>query len=240
MSQGAETMNEMNSKIRSFTTRKSDLDNKLLILQNTTQSFITKLQQYIQTAGVNPDTTDDNDPLYKSLRDDWTKISTIITEYQTLTKELSQEVKYYSAATDYNKLSNDISKKKNEIIQANKILATKTNDLDISTSRQQSVETSKTSHSFLQGFSGYIGFIHPLKPTSVPLLLGLAFFILFCGGLILKDFFTTSADVASQYFSLTEILEYLKSGNSRIILLGIILTFVLYAIGLYVYFYGIK
>lgn len=239
MSQGIQGLNEMSDEITTYTRRKALLDATHNTLKDKSNAFVQKLQEYVQTAGVNPNISGD-DPLYGSLRKDWTDMSKIINDYQSFTKELNSRVKYYSEANDYNKLSNDITLKKRQITDANKLLATKMNDLDISTSRQQSVETSKTSHTFLQGVSGYIGFLHPLKPTSVPLLLGLAFFILFCCGLILKDFFTTSADVASQYFSLTEIYEYLKSGNSRIILLGIILTFVLYAIGLYIYFYGMK
>ena len=113
-------------------------------------------------------------------------------------------------------------------------------DLDISKSRQQSIITTESDQSYLQGFSGKIGFIHPIKPTSVALLLGLGFFIFFVCAIILRDFFTTSAEVASQFVSFTEIMQYAGSGTFRSVLLGTALAFILYGIGLYVYFYVIK
>jgi len=228
----------MKTDISQFQSQKAELDAKYDQLSNKTSMFIEDLKRYIQTAGVNPNTEPNvNDPLYAKLNGGWNEISKIIRDYQTFNKNLSSRIKYYSAANDHKKLLAQVATTSINIEDAKKELAKKRNDLDISKSRELSINTAKTSHSFLQGFSGYIGFLNPLKPTTVPLLLGLAFFILFCSGLILKDFFTTSAEVASQYFSLNEIFQYLNTGNSRFILLGIFLTFIIYAIGLYVYFY---
>jgi hypothetical protein len=53
---------------------------------------------------------------------------------------------------------------------------------------------------------------------------------------LVKDFFTTSAEVASQYFDMNELLSYTTSTSFRAVLTGIVVTFVVYAIVLYFYF----
>jgi hypothetical protein len=177
-------------------------------------------------------------PSYLVASSNWSQIQTVLSNTQQLTKDMTASLASYNGTNSDE--TNDVARintVKDNILTAQSNLTQSQIDLDISTSRQDSITTSTKDHSYVQGLSGNLGFTRPIKPTSVALLIGIGFFILFVTGLILKDFFMLSADIAAEYFSLSEISSYLSASTSRSIILGIVGTFVLYAIGLYVYFY---
>lgn len=204
--------------------------------------FNTNLSQYIKSGGFdqvigNPQSNIPT-PSYLNTASNWTNIQNLLSNSQKLTKDMTATLARYNGTnSDETNNVNSISTIKNNIITAQSNLTQSQIDLDISTSRQDSITTSTTDQSYVQGLSGKIGFINPIKPTSVALLIGVGFFILFVTGLILKDFFMLSADIASEFFNLSEIASYLSASTSRSIILGVVGTFMLYAIGLYVYFY---
>ena len=226
--------------LTSFQSRKTILDNTLSTNgpdQPSITEFTNKLGTYIRSAGINQ-SPNSNSPLYLATDNSWKKIIKLLQSYQTLTKDMTASVAQYNGITgaETNEIS-AITALKGTLNQKNNELQQSQTDLEIAQSRQESVTNAKIDQSFIQGLSGMIGFTHPIKPTSIALLMGLGFFIFFVCGLILKDFFSTSADIASQYFNLNEIVSYLSLGSSRAILVGVVAAFILYAIGLYLYFY---
>jgi hypothetical protein len=225
--------------------RKNSIDYDISTnLQSYITLFNTNLGDYVKSAGFNnivssgSTQTNVQTPSYLGATSNWSKIQTLLSNCQQLTKDMSQSLATYNGAnsSETNNV-NTIDFIKTDIETAEKRLKESQIDLDISTSRQDSITTSTRDQSYVQGLSGKLGFLKPIKPTSVALLIGIGFFILFVTGLILKDFFMLSADIAAEYFNLSEIASYLSASTSRSIILGIVGTFMLYAIGLYVYFY---
>ena len=237
--------------IVTFQTQKGALDSKLSSTGTTTNNitaFINNLQSYIRSGGANinnpasafgsSDST--SDPLWTAAHDKWTAITTDLSAWKDLNANLLNSLSSGASSGDMSSVMTIVSQKQATVQALQNTLEEKLQDLDISKSRQQSIVTTESDQSYLQGFSGKIGFLHPIKPTSVALLLGLGFFIFFVCAIILRDFFTTSAEAASQFVSFSEIMRYAGSNTFRAVLLGTVFAFILYGVGLYIYFYVIK
>ena len=225
--------------IQTFTARKAGLDtalgnsdSRIIPLINT---FISNLGTYIRSGGISSSTTDTN-PNYTNTSNAWKSITSILSDYQDLTSSMASSLKNYANPDSSRSISSQITTKTATLKSLEDELTRLKKDLDVANSRQDSLSTANTSQSYVQGFSGKIGFTRPIKPITVALLIGLGFFVFFVCGLILKDFFTTSAEVASQYFDMNELLSYTTSTSFRAVLTGIVVTFVVYAIVLYFYF----
>ena len=231
---------DINQDVSNFNTAKSELDSKFISFSaNVPVQLQTNLGAYIRSGGINTQAPQDsNNPLYRNVYNSWTDANVMIKSYQNLTEAMTNSLAEYngsstSTSVDVNtftSLQSNITEKKKELKQSEQ-------DLDIALSRQRSIEKAPIDQSYLQGFSGRIGFTRPLKPTSVALLMGLGFFIFFVSCLILKDYFSTSADIAAEFFNFDELKEYLSSNTSRSVMIGVIATFVSYAAILYIYFY---
>jgi len=230
---------DIQTSIQSFTARKAELDarignsdSNIIPLINT---FISNLGNYIRSGGISSSTNDTN-PNYINTSNAWNSVTDILSDYQNLTSSMASSLKNYVNPDSSRSISSQISTKTGRLNSLQDELTRLKKDLDVANSRQDSVNTANTSQSYIQGFSGMIGFIRPIKPVTVALLIGLGFFVFFVCGLILKDFFTTSTEVASQYFDMNELLSYTTSTSFRAVLTGIVVTFVVYAIVLYFYF----
>lgn len=228
--------------INNFITAKTALDTKFSVFSGTNNvpaALQSNLTEYIRSAGINTQAAQDsNNPLYRNVYNSWTDANVMINSYQNLTSAMASGLKTYNGlSTSDSSYLRNISGLESNIRQLKIDLKTSKQDLDIAKSRQESVQNAPINQSYFQGIAGKIGFTRPLKPTSVALLMGLGFFIFFVSCLILKDYFTTSADIAAQFFSLNEITEHLSSNTSRSVMIGVVATFVLYAASLYVYFY---
>jgi hypothetical protein len=230
------------SDLSNFTSAKAALDNKYNTFRSTNnvpENLKSNLAAYIKSGGINTQSSDDQqNPLYRNLFNSWTNTKIMLNGYQNLSQAMADALKSYNGLSPSESRSiTNIANLNLNIEKLNKELQQSQTELDIATSRQESIENASTDQSYIQGFSGYIGFTRPLKPTSVALLMGLGFFIFFVTCLILKDYFTTSSDIASQFFSLNQMMETLSTHTSRSVMIGIVITFILYAAGLYVYFY---
>jgi hypothetical protein len=233
---------DINQDVENFTAAKSALDIKNTLFSSTNNvpaALQRNLKVYIQSGGINTQAAQDEDnPLYKNVRDSWIDANTMINSYQNLTKSMTTALSGYNGLTAAQSGAITSMRDANSSLQLlNNKLKESQQDLDIATSRQESVTKSKVNQSYTQGFAGNIGFTRPLKPTSVALLMGLGFFIFFVTCLILKDYFTISADIAAQFFSMNEIVEHLSSNTARSVTIGVVATFIVYAAALYVYFY---
>ena len=234
--------NNINEDLSNFTTVKSALDTKFSIFSGTNNvptALQSNLVAYIRSAGVNTQAAQDsNNPLYLNVYNSWTDTNVMIKSYQNLTSAMTSALASYNGlSTSESSSIRTIAGLESSITELKRDLQLSEQDLDIAKSRQESVQNAPIKQSYIQGIAGKIGFTRPLKPTSVALLMGLGFFIFFVTCLIVKDYFTTSADIAAQFFSLNEIIEYLSSSTSRSVMIGVVATFILYAASLYVYFY---
>jgi hypothetical protein len=225
--------------VTNFAQAKSDLDTKNSQFSSVPDSLKRNLALYIKSAGINTQAVEDtNNPLYKNVYESWTNTNVMIKSYQNLNQAMANALKEYNGLSSEQRASiTGMATSRSNLEEATKKLKESKKDLDIATSRQESVTKSTSDHSYIQGFAGKIGFTRPLKPTSVALLMGLGFFIFFVTCLILKDYFTTSADIAAQFFSMNEIIEQLSSSTAKSVGIGIVATFIVYAAALYIYFY---
>jgi len=238
---GTITSDTITQDLSNYTTRNSQINYNIA---NNLPTYITlfnsNLGQYVKSGGFNNVVSNSNvlTPSYLGATSNWSNIQTMLSNTQQLTKDMTASLADYNGTNsdetnDINRINTTTGNINTELLNLKQVKV----DLDISTSRQDSIVSSTKDQSYVQGLSGKLGFTRPIKPTSVALLIGIGFFILFVTGLILKDFFMLSADIAAEYFSLSEISSYLSASTSRSIILGIVGTFTLYAIGLYVYFY---
>ena len=234
--------NDISQDLRNFKTAKSYLDSKYTLFASTNNvplSLQSNLALYIQSGGINTQASQDsNNPLYQNVYNSWTNTNTMIKSYQNLSQAMTSALAGYNGLTTAESSAiTSMAAASSNLQSLSNVLQQSQQDLDIARSRQESVTTATTNQSYVQGFAGKIGFTKPLKPTSVALLMGLGFFIFFVTCLILKDYFTVSADIAAQFFSMNEIMEYLSSSTARSVTLGVVGTFIVYAAALYIYFY---
>jgi hypothetical protein len=106
-------------------------------------------------------------------------------------------------------------------------------DSETSKTRQASVETTRQTPSYYQGFSGRIGFTRPLKKLSIPILLGFGIMLLFLSGLLLKEFFVGPQDVLTSGYGTESMLGVFSDARFYAVLAGI--TFVSVVLGILAY-----
>jgi hypothetical protein len=101
-----------------------------------------------------------------------------------------------------NKLTN-IGKLNKEITNLQKNIENAKHDLEVSRTRQKNIQESEKETTLYQGFSGKIGFLRPLKKSSVPILIALGIVMVLFTALLLKEFFTPTVGFAESvpYFN---------------------------------------
>lgn len=204
-------------------------------LQTTYNSFRDGLKAFIRSGGIHQG-SGSTDPNFSKANDAWTSLRTSLKGYQTFNSQLSKQLQDETNASDITNSLQEYERKKNILDSLNTKLEEVKNDLDIAKSRQESIPRAHLDQSFQQGVSGKLGFLRPLKPISVALLLGLGIFLFFVSVLILRDFFSFG-DSTVWIADSSSTPEFMSGSSFRWILMGIALTFLLFAGGLYIYFY---
>jgi hypothetical protein len=204
-------------------------------LQTTYTSFKDGLKAFVQSGGISQG---DSDPNFSKANDAWTSLRTSLKSYQQFNSQLSKQLQDETNASDITNSLQEYDRKKNILDSLNTKLEERVSDLDIAKSRQESIPRAHLDQSFQQGISGRLGFLRPLKPISVAMLLGLGIFLFFVSVLILRDFFSFGDySVWITENSMESSPEFMGGSSFRWILMGITLTFLLFAGGLYIYFY---
>jgi hypothetical protein len=95
----------------------------------------------------------------------------------------------------------NIGKLNTEITNLQKKIENAKHDLEVSRTRQKNIQESEKETTLYQGFSGKIGFIRPLKKSSVPILIALGIVMVLFTALLLKEFFAPISGFAEAIVS---------------------------------------
>jgi hypothetical protein len=215
-----------------YTTQKTTLD--AYSLDSKFQTFQDNLRAYIKSSGISSQPYDSSglDPLWQAAHTSWLDLKGQLIAYQTLNHHLNTTLAIYRT-NDMDTLLQDLGDKQTSLSDLKKSLETINQEYDIAKSRQDSVKNADKEQSFFQGFSAMVGFTKPIKKLSVALLMGIGFFITIMCGIILRDHFSSSLDVASQYADFSQLTEFTSSGQFKMALAGITITFMIFAIVTY-------
>jgi len=227
------------STVADFQSRKATLDTAVSAsnLQSLINALKTNVGAYIQTAGVNMATNQTTDAAYTAARSAWNAIHAKLAQYQPLNNDMLTKLKTETAAPDSQGRLTEIGGVQQSIAALRQSLEEVNTDLEVAKSRQESIAKAETSQSYQQGFAGRIGFQRPIHPASAAILIGLSFFMLCALALVLRDFFSSSAEIAAEYTDISDLYTYLNTANFKAISIGIAIMFAVFATGLYIYFY---
>jgi hypothetical protein len=221
--------------INRYTTIKSELNSYPLASKY--QTFQSNFDAYIQSSGISsiPYDSSGQNPLWKAAHDSWLELKTHLISYQTLNQNLTATLGTYGTQ-NINNLLQGLGTKQRSLSDLQNSLEAVNQEYDIAKSRQDSVKNANKDQSFFQGFSAMIGFTRPIKKLSVALFLGIGFFIIIMCGIILRDHFSSSLDIATQYTDLSDLTNFTSSGQFKMALVGVSFTFMVFAIATYLYF----
>ncbi len=217
--------------------RKADLDRQIgsdygaiQLLYARFQSAFTK---YVQSGGVSQYGDDSTDPDYNESQEAWTKIRDNLTRYQTFNTELSESLQKES---DIPVGESTFEKKQQVLMDLQSKLEKQKTHLEIAKSRQQSIPNATLHQSRVQGFAGRLGFTRPLKPVTIAILVGTAVFLCILTFLILRDFFAIGSGEMT-YEAQSGFTAIFANPMFRTIVFTVSISLILFAIGLYIYFY---
>lgn len=150
------------------------------------------ISRYTNTAGIsaNPD----NNPDYTTANQKFIELINLQKRYSDLIKTLGNKVRQMSDDSDTRAKLEQIGRLKQDIARLEQELNTSKTEAQTSQTRQASVEKPRSDTSNYQGFSGMILFDRPLRPFSIPFLIGFGLLFLFFSGIMLREFFTPSSD----------------------------------------------
>jgi hypothetical protein len=174
--------------------RKSGLDSQTTdgAIDQLIEQMNVAISRYTNTAGIsaNPD----NNPEYATANEKFKQLATLQQQYLDLIKTLGNRVRQMADDSDTKAKLQQVGRIKQDIARLERELNTVKQESETSQARQGTVEKPRTNTSYYQGFSGLILFDRPLRPLSIPFLVAFGLLFLFFSGLMLREFFTPSAD----------------------------------------------
>jgi hypothetical protein len=181
--------------IAGFNKKKTELDNEYIgnnnsIITNSIGSIQVNIRDYVKGAGIGKQTQ------YDIAQQQFEKIVNGLKEYSNLNQCLTKHIKNIVTNDDVNNKLAKIGSLNTSITNLQKEIETSKHDLEVSRTRQKNIQESEKETTLYQGFSGKIGFIRPLKKTSVPVLIALGIVMILFTALLLKEFFAPTAGFA--------------------------------------------
>jgi hypothetical protein len=162
------------------------------IIENTVSAMNRSIANYVQRAGISSSETTGNDVDYDTALKYFDALQTLQDNYIQLNADLTAQITSLVNSSDLQAKLKQVSELKASIAKLEKALEEAKQDSDIAHSRQNSVEEAKKDTSYYQGFGAILGFSKPLKNISIPFLIGFGILSFFFGGLLLKEFLSTS------------------------------------------------
>lgn len=159
------------------------------------------------------------------------ELSTLQKRYIDFNKRLTLAVNGITGSADIQNRLRQVGQLKQDIVNLEKDLEQAKQDASTSRSRQGSVERHRQDISFYQGFGGGIGFLKPLKPTTVPILIGTGVLFLILSVLMLREFTKGDTETATEISGLFGTLS-----SSRAIAFGGGFVFTLVLVGTIAWF----
>jgi len=228
--------NEIKNRIQPF---KNDLDNATTDSQ--ISNLVTGMNQAIgrfsAKAGISQNPTEDVD--YQQAQEKFAILAILQRNYTALNQYLTSNLRNLTSGADIQGKLREAGELKQSIAKLEKELQDSKQDADTSKTRQDTVEKVAQNVSWYQGFSGKIGFLNPLKLTSIPFLIGFGILFLFFSGLVLKDFFSPSMGLESfNNTSSGSILDTFSDSRFYAVMAGITFISVILSILAYMGYLG--
>lgn len=167
------------------------IGNNNSVITNSIATIQRNMQIYIKEAGIG------GGQQYSAAQDNFEKLVTGLNEYSNLNKCLSTYIKNIVNNTDVSNKQSELGTINTSITSLQKDIETAKHDLEVSRTRQKNIQESEKETTLYQGFSGKIGFIRPLKKSSVPILIALGITMVLFTALLLKEFFAPTAGFAN-------------------------------------------
>jgi hypothetical protein len=167
------------------------IGNNNSVITNSIESIKSDMSQIIKGAGIGTQTQ------YNNSQIKFTQLVEGLQKYSELNKCLSQ---YINGIVNDSSVDNkilEVGKLDDSIKTLQNNLETAKHDLEVSRTRQKNIQESEKETTLYQGFSGKIGFIRPLKKSSVPILIALGITMVLFTALLLKEFFAPTAGFAN-------------------------------------------
>jgi hypothetical protein len=176
--------------------KKSDLDNTYvgnnnININNSIAAIKANMDIYIKAAGIGKQLE------YDTAKEKFNSLINGLKDYSDLNNCFSQLLQNLVNSDNLNNKLKDIGDLNTKITGLQKDLENAKHDLEVSRTRQNNIQQSQKETTLYQGFSGKIGFIRPLKKTSVPVLIALGIVMILFTALLLKEFFTPTAGFAN-------------------------------------------
>jgi len=174
----------------SYQSQKNKLDSQTTdaVLENKINTMNNSILTYINKAGIstNPDGTSSE---YEKANSIFMEIQKSQKAYTSLNNDLLNEINELNSSDDLSNKLSSIGSLQQNLEKLKLELENAKNDVDISKTRQDSVEKAQIETSWYQNFSGMLGFTKPLHMISIPILMGFGILFLFLSGLLLREFF---------------------------------------------------
>jgi hypothetical protein len=174
----------------SYQSQKNKLDSQTTdaVLENKINTMNNSILTYINKAGIstNPDGTSSE---YEKANSIFMEIQKSQKAYTSLNNDLLNEINELNSSDDLSNKLSSIGSLQQNLEKLKLELENAKNDVDISKTRQDSVEKAQIETSWYQSFSGMLGFTKPLHMISIPILMGFGILFLFLSALLLREFF---------------------------------------------------
>lgn len=161
------------------------------VIINSIESIKSNMSQIIKGAGIGTQSQ------YNNSQTKFTQLVEGLQEYSKLNKCLSEYINGIVTDSNVNNKIGEVDTLDTSIKNLQKDLETAKHDLEVSRTRQKNIQESEKETTLYQGFSGKIGFIRPLKKSSVPILIALGITMVLFTALLLKEFFAPTTGFAN-------------------------------------------
>jgi hypothetical protein len=217
------------------------LQYQALVNQLNVQSTNAEIQRLVNTLNVNltqysrggPGQNPGGQAQLTQAQQSFSMLQDLEQAYVDLNKRISTDINQTVTSSDVDAKQRMIGELQQEIATLQTEVEEYKKDADTSKTRQTSVETTRQTPSYYQGFSGRIGFTRPLKQMSIPILLGFGIMILFMSGLMLREFFISPDASFTTGLPDESVVSLLTSSRFYAFLAGI--TFVGVVMGILAY-----
>jgi hypothetical protein len=198
------------------------------------------LSRYVKRAGISTVQGSNSDSDYLSAQTIFQEITNGVKQYGQINKRMAQQLGNMAGNADVQNKLKSVGEMRQDIPRLEKELADTRQDLETAKARQENAVKPVKDTSFYQGFSSRVGFTKPLHTYSIPILMSFGLLLLFLSGLMLRDFFTPSSGLASNFagYSSDGVFSLFSDSRFYSVAAGMVFVFVVLGILSYSGFLG--
>lgn len=165
------------------------------IIKNRIATINANMQEYVKAAGIG------KEQQYNAAQTAFEQLTAGLKDHGRLNNCFAEFIKNTVNNDDLNNKLSSIGRLNTQITNLQKDIENAKHDVEVARTRQKNIQQSEKETTLYQGFSGKIGFIKPLKKSSVPVLIALGIIMILFTALLLKEFFAPTAGLAESLAS---------------------------------------